>query len=687
MTPAHVIVASRSSVYVWNHLSQISTSTRAGAVPSDADRVETSDHVVHIYNRSPYDERSNVDITSLSSSATTGDPICSVAASDDILLVGLQSGVINQYNLHQLSLDCQYLLKCRPRMMSLNCASTSFSVIDMNGTLTVYDITASSKDSSPPLDASEIKLERKDVWDMRWSEDDPELFALMEKTRMYIFRGTEPEEPVLSSAYICEFRDLQIKAVLLDDIMQYPEKQSKENVINFETKSLRDTRNLLHNVSMQDAYQFVEDNSHPRLWHLLAEHALDNLNLVIAEKAFVQCSDYHGIQFVKQLQTSDDVLKQQAQIASYFKRFDDAEKLYAELDRSDLAIEMRMHLGDWFKVEKLVQVSAGDDNTLTLAWNNIGHYFADRRKWSKAVAYFAKAKNVEKLADCFYALEDFLGLDKLVNMVPEGNVLLRDVAKKFVGVGLCESAVKAYLRDGDVKAAIDSCVVLNQWDKAVELAERHNFQQIEALLGKYAGHLLEGQQVIGAIDLFRKANKHTEVASLLTKLAKSVAASKGPVLRAKKLHVLAALEATKFRHRALVSEMPNVTRGLRRNERTVAAQTLDGLMTLDQVASENSAIEGGWRGAEAFHFLLLAHRQLFDGQFEYARRTSLLLQDFEDLLDSVEIYSLMAITSYFSRHYGRCSKAFVKLESAPDNTKAKTAAYKNLATAIFLKVR
>ena len=257
-------------------------------------------------------------------------------------------------------MDCQYLLKCRPRMMSLNCASTSFSVIDMNGTLTVYDITASSKDSSPPLDVSEIKLERKDVWDMRWSEDDPELFALMEKTKMYIFRGTEPEEPVFSSAYICEFRNLQIKAVLMDDIMQYPEKQSKENVINFETKSLRDTRNLLHNVSMQDAYQFVEDNSHPRLWHLLAEHAMDNLNLVIAEKAFVQCSDYHGIQFVKQLQTSDDVLKQQAQIASYFKRFDDAEKLYAELDRSDLAMRcecISVTGSKWRSSYKLVQVT------------------------------------------------------------------------------------------------------------------------------------------------------------------------------------------------------------------------------------------------------------------------------------------------------------------------------------------
>ena len=31
-------------------------------------------------------------------------------------------------------------------------------------------------------------LRLQDVWDMRWSEDDPDLFAMMEKTKMYIFR-------------------------------------------------------------------------------------------------------------------------------------------------------------------------------------------------------------------------------------------------------------------------------------------------------------------------------------------------------------------------------------------------------------------------------------------------------------------------------------------------------------------
>lgn len=30
-----------------------------------------------------------------------------------------------------------------------------------------------------------------------WAEDYPDLWAMMEKTRMYIFRGTDPEEPTL----------------------------------------------------------------------------------------------------------------------------------------------------------------------------------------------------------------------------------------------------------------------------------------------------------------------------------------------------------------------------------------------------------------------------------------------------------------------------------------------------------
>ena len=51
-----------------------------------------------------------------------------------------------------------------------------------------------------------FRFERRDVWDLCWAMDNPELFALMEKTRMYIFRNLEPEEPVVCSAYLCHFK-------------------------------------------------------------------------------------------------------------------------------------------------------------------------------------------------------------------------------------------------------------------------------------------------------------------------------------------------------------------------------------------------------------------------------------------------------------------------------------------------
>lgn len=49
------------------------------------------------------------------------------------------------------------------------------------------------------------KLERKDVWAVCWANDNPQSLVLMEKARMYVFKGPYPEEPISCSGYICEF--------------------------------------------------------------------------------------------------------------------------------------------------------------------------------------------------------------------------------------------------------------------------------------------------------------------------------------------------------------------------------------------------------------------------------------------------------------------------------------------------
>jgi hypothetical protein len=53
---------------------------------------------------------------------------------------------------------------------------------------------------------------------------------------------------VLSSGYLCRFKDLTITAVLLDDIMARPDEPELELLVEMETKSLRDTRDILAQV-------------------------------------------------------------------------------------------------------------------------------------------------------------------------------------------------------------------------------------------------------------------------------------------------------------------------------------------------------------------------------------------------------------------------------------------------------
>jgi len=88
----------------------------------------------------------------------------------------------------------------------------------------------------------------------------------------------------------------------------------------------------------------------------------------------------------------------------------------------------------------------------------------------------------------------------------------------------------------------DPQVLLNQWARAVALAEEFDFPQIEGLLAKQAAALRAKGDALGAVELYRRANKSTDAARLLAGLASEVASRGGDFLRAKKLSVLAALE-------------------------------------------------------------------------------------------------------------------------------------------------
>lgn len=80
------------------------------------------------------------------------------------------------------------------------------AVIDSTGVLSLIEIFDDNVVKESAISEASRAFQRRDVWTMKWASDDPELLAIMEKTRMYVIRGFNPEEPISTSAYIAAFK-------------------------------------------------------------------------------------------------------------------------------------------------------------------------------------------------------------------------------------------------------------------------------------------------------------------------------------------------------------------------------------------------------------------------------------------------------------------------------------------------
>jgi WD repeat-containing protein 35 len=497
--------------------------------------------------------------------------------------------------------------------MSFNCDSSRLAVLDVNGVLSLYELSLSD-----PCHLQKFGPDHKDVWDLLWADDDPELIVIMEKTKMYVIRGTESEEPLQSSGHLCAFKDLQVKALLVDEIMLDPENPCQSYIINFESKEFRDTRDVLGKLSLEEACQFVETKRHPQLWKPVCESALSQLDLSVAEKAFVKCSDYAGLQFVKKLRKMDSEVKQKAEVAAFLNRFEDAERIYLELDRRDLAVDLRMKLGDWFRVVQLLKTGggAGDDTQLSSAWNAIGDYYYERQKYQNALTYYSQGQNSSRLLDCLYILEDFERMLKLSEGLPECHPLLENIAEKFASFGMCPEASSAFIRAGRVDRAVEVCISLNHWDEALHLAEKSNLANVPSLLTEYASSLLSKNRLFSAIAVYRKAGKYLEAAKLIFKMPSVMPKDLTSPMRMKKIFVSGALLIEQYTQ-SLVERHGKSNEG-----GTSVANQLHQMVLVDSLtASDTALIDSAWRGAEAYHFYMLAQQQWYSGQVESCLRT------------------------------------------------------------------
>jgi WD repeat-containing protein 35 len=97
------------------------------------------------------------------------------------------------------------------------------------------------------------------------------------------------------------------------------------------------------------------------------------------------------------------------------------------------------------------------------------------------------------------------------------------------------------------------------------------------------------------------------------------------------------------------------------------------------------SMDRAWHGAEAYHFWMLAHRQLYRGDYKAGLRTALNLKRYDEVIPEKSIYCLLALMAYCAGYYGQCSKALTKLETLEGTSEVEREHFSNLAVTIFTR--
>lgn len=177
---------------------------------------------------------------SLSYFSPSVDPVQCVATSESTLLFGRKSGLILQLNARTLEIEMEYRQLCGlgeliyPISLFINCNDTTCAIIDSTGSARLLQLamliaSVEKGDAPKPSTSHEstsvsgggqlLEFERKDVCDIRWAVDDANLFSAIEKSRLYVFRNLEVEEPISFSGYLCDFSDLNLLVLAYDELM------------------------------------------------------------------------------------------------------------------------------------------------------------------------------------------------------------------------------------------------------------------------------------------------------------------------------------------------------------------------------------------------------------------------------------------------------------------------------------
>lgn len=203
--------------------------------------------------------------SSYSGSIQSKNPVSAVCVNNMSLFLALRGGQVLQLSVPDLTVEFVY--KSTEQIVTeeantlieklfVNADSSRLGILDNTNFMRLLCLHQKIQPSSPQQQQQQSQtqqsitqpgelvdgVECEDVWDMLWADDNCEMFCLMEKCRLTVFRGQVAEESIPCSGYLCSFNDLRVKLAMMDELMAEPERPQPTQILVAESQTLRKVR-------------------------------------------------------------------------------------------------------------------------------------------------------------------------------------------------------------------------------------------------------------------------------------------------------------------------------------------------------------------------------------------------------------------------------------------------------------
>ena len=565
--------------------------------------------------------------------------------------------------------------------------------INTNDYLTIYNIEKEK--------IEKLNYYQKEIWDVKWCQKNEEEgredtleFVILQKNRLYFINNLEPEgEMIKCSDYLGKYYNNEISTIKIEKLNNDRNNdffEGKNYIKIYQNKVLKEFNELLENSQITDlkpALEYASKKPCNTFYSKIAKKALEKLDFDSAQTAMLQTGDLEGLQFLNKIKNIEDDELKKAEILEFNNNYDEASNKYKNMGRNDLNLAMNIKLGKWDKVTDMMSKNDEKDENLKIAYNNYADELFEKKDYDKAEEYYKKSGNLHGLVNTYFAKEEYNKASDMIDIIPKEDEFLEKMGDKFKGLGMCEEAVKAYSKRGNLKKAMETYIENNKWGEAVELSRENDFYNMEQLTNKFGNEFIKNGRKLDLVELFNKANMKLKVNKYLSEIAYDMRKLRANPLIIKKIYVLAALELENYKKRISDSQINNEEHQDNNNDIKIKNKDNENKIINNKYTTKDidKILFNSWKGAEAFHYYMLCQHQLYNRKFKEACKTSIRLTLYEKELGSEDVYRLIALCSYLNKSFNICSNALSTLEKLNTIDKFRQKKYEELAKSIFVK--